>query len=182
MNELTKIPSFRDLITHCTGRTIPIGQNLDLHLSFLTGTQVYGPATHESDIDFCVLAPFHDELYGQLRSANVALQHSLYFNSFKFDIYLGRVFSVNIIPMPGLDFMAWHKATQAMRLTPPISDKNYRCLVFQQLVCAYRTALVRADMTDCVSARCYIGQSPGITLDNLGDVIDKINNPKPIPF
>lgn len=128
---------FDELMRNGAGANAPCSPLLGVHLSFRTGSRVYGPASPCSDIDFAVLMPYSFHLIAGLRACNVAVTESDYFKAVKFQC-LG--YTVNLIPLSACDFVAWHKATEAMTLTPSISDKNWRCIVFQQLVQGYKAA------------------------------------------
>jgi len=129
--------SFNELLHRGCGAFRETTEPQGSSLSFRTGSRVYGPASANSDIDFAVLIPFHFNLLADLVVRGVKLTESNYFKAVKFEC-MG--YSINLIPLSACDFVAWHKATEAMTLTTPIADKNLRCIVFQQLVQAYKTA------------------------------------------
>ena len=101
---------------------------------FLTGTQVYGPTTTESDIDIVMQSNESTELFAFLNANSIApyqteVQKKEEYGGFYFEL-LGLRF--NILEMGCIeDFNAWKSATEGMKKVDPIWDREDRIKMFQ---------------------------------------------------
>ena len=119
---------------------------LALHPSaFLTGTRAYGPASPTSDYDICYLCTADTGDFEQLamgvlqdpvKTESDYFQHSYYITD---DGGTGTVFNL-IFLLPG-DYVCWRKATEMMRLLPPMHTASMRHGTFEMLRAIIHTSL-----------------------------------------
>lgn len=101
---------------------------------FITGTQVYGPATEKSDLDIALKSSEAEHLESYLRQKGIEIQSV----KFKFTDYFGYYFTladflkVNIIVLnTANEFKAWNNATDKMKKLDPIADREKRLKAFK---------------------------------------------------
>lgn len=106
----------------------------------LTGTQVFGPATTESDIDIVMLWQEAEKLTMELRKYNITYSHS---KSQNLD-YLGFNFNLGILKLHVIvvsnkkEIEQYEYATKALSALPPIQDKKERHALFCEKKEEYR--------------------------------------------
>ena len=103
----------------------------------VTGTQVYGPAGKNSDIDIVLKAEDVAELERELRGKNVEVyrtevQKRSEYSGFYFE--LGKM-TINIICVVGEVYLSkWQYATERMRELPPFKDRAERLKAFKNFI------------------------------------------------
>lgn len=100
---------------------------------FLTGSRVYGPITHESDIDIACLDIIKEQIF-EIINKNFIIVTTVknnYNNGVKFNTH--EKVTINIIPLLYRDYFKWSRATKMMKCLPPILDRNIRYHIFESL-------------------------------------------------
>ena len=103
----------------------------------ITGTQVYGPAREDSDIDIVLYVADAEELENKLYSMKVdvertELQEKLDYRGYYFNLGPLRFNIVVLEDEEGMN--AWEKSTKMMRERDPIEDRDSRINFFEALM------------------------------------------------
>ncbi len=102
----------------------------------LTGTRVYGPAKHDSDLDIVVMYDEVYKIYNYLYKHNISLSRTPAQDSygvdggFYFDIAGIKVNIIVANSVPELE--VWKERTERMKTISPISDRETRIATFNE--------------------------------------------------
>jgi len=108
---------------------------------FITGTRAYGPAGEDSDLDIVMKENDALVLKGTLEDMRIETfqtddMEEYGTESFYFSI--GNLMTINVISLTlSIEFDAWKKATERMKLRDPIEDRERRLKTFQLFVKKY---------------------------------------------
>ena len=104
----------------------------------LTGSRVYGPAKHDSDLDIVVMCDEVYKIYNYLSKHNISLSRTSAQDDygvdggFYFDI---AGIKVNIIVANSVpEFELWRKRTEKMKTLIPIKGRHKRISIFNSII------------------------------------------------